>query len=264
MRGRIPVGRLLGLQLWLHPSWFPVLVAVALLTASEYRTLVPGTSTTARVAMGAVTAVAFFACLVVHEVSHSIVARRFGIRVRGITLFLFGGVAEIRGEVPHPGQEFAVALVGPLTSIALGAIFGVLAAGADALVWDQIAGVLFTLALVNLGVAVFNLIPGLPLDGGRLLRAVIWRRTGDRDRATSIASGIGKGLGIVLALSGVGMGIFGNLVGLWYVLVGVFLALLAARSRHAVPTVETGRRGSGRPGALALSGDEGPAPQPRS
>ncbi len=159
--------------------------------------MLPGLPVVERLSMAAITGVAFFGCLAVHEVAHAVVARRFGVRVKSITLFLFGGVAEIEGELPTPGSEFAVALAGPATSVAIGSVLALAAGIAERLAWTGAAGVLFTLALVNLGVAVFNLVPGLPLDGGRILRAAIWR--GHRELLAGDARGGGRrrcGLGL--------------------------------------------------------------------
>ncbi len=187
-RFRLPIGRILGIRLYLHASWFLVLGLVVWVSARVFAQAYPELPGGERGAMALITGLAFFAGLALHEVSHAVVARRFGIVVRGITLFVFGGVAEIEGEVPTPGHEFAVALVGPATSITLAAFLALLAMGASGLDRAGAEGVLYTLAAVNLGVALFNLIPGLPLDGGRLLRAGIWRWTGDFARATRIAA----------------------------------------------------------------------------
>lgn len=249
-RFSVRLGRVLGIELRLHASWFLVFGLVVWATATGFGELYPRRSSMLHVAMGVVTGLAFFVCLTVHELAHSAVARRFGVQVRGITLFLFGGVAEIRGELPTPGREFAVALVGPAVSILLGAALGLAAGSTEGVV----AGVLLTLALVNLGVGVFNLVPGLPLDGGRLLRAGLWRLTGSYARATLVASAGGRVVAVLLGILGVVLAATGDPVGLWYVPMGVFLWLLAGAAGRA------GR--SGAPGALALDHREGEAPQP--
>ena len=195
-RFRLRLGSLLGIPLWIHVSWFAVLVLVVWTVTVEFGEVLPGLPVVERLAMAAITGVAFFGCLAVHEVAHAVVARRFGVRVKSITLFLFGGVAEIDGELPTPGSEFAVALAGPATSVAIGSVLALGAGMAERLGMDRSGGVLFTLALVNLGVAVFNLVPGLPLDGGRILRAAIWRGTGSFSRATRVAA---AGGGVVSA-----------------------------------------------------------------
>jgi Zn-dependent protease len=253
-RFRLRVGHVLGIELWLHPSWFLVFGLVAWATASGFGELYPALSLRVRAAMGLVTGLAFFVCLTVHELAHAVTARRFGIRVHGITLFLFGGVAEIQGEVPTPAREFAVALVGPAVSMLLGGVFGIAAVLASQERSPVAEGILGTLALVNLGVGVFNLVPGLPLDGGRLLRAGLWRLTGNYDRATRVAAGGGRVLALLLA----GLGLFlavglHDFAGLWYVPMAVFLWFLARSAGE--------RRPPPRARALALGG-EGQPPQP--
>jgi Zn-dependent protease len=257
-RFALGVGSIFGIQLSLHVSWFLVFGLVVWIAVAGFATLYPELSLAVRCAMGVATGLAFFVCLTAHELAHAVTARRFGIRIRGITLFLFGGVAEIEGEVATPAREFAVALVGPAVSVFLGGLF---ALGA---VWGNRAGslvaegVLGTLALVNLGVAIFNLAPGLPLDGGRLLRASLWRLTGSYAGATRVAAAGGQLLAVALALFGLVLAVaLGDLMGLWYVPMGIFLWVLArasGRRRHP-PTP---------PGALALQDREGEAPQPGS
>ena len=254
-RLRLSAGRIFGIRIWLHASWFLVFVLVAGLTTSEFGELYPRLSTPLHAAMGVLTGVAFFACLTAHELAHALVSRRFGIVVRGITLFMFGGVAEIEGEIDSPATEFVVALVGPALSIALGAAFGLAGIFASDRGWAALEGVAGTLALVNLGVALFNLVPGLPLDGGRLLRAGLWRMWGDRRRATRVASVGGLVVATGLAAIGVVLAVSGDLVGLWYVPMGAFLWLLALAARRAEPTTR---------GALALRDREGQAARPGS
>ena len=158
--------------------------------------------------------------------------------------------------MPSPAREFAVALVGPATSVALGGLFALLSHAARDVHWRAGEGVLFRLAFVNLSVAVFNLVPGLPLDGGRLLRAGLWRLTGDHGRATRIASGGGRIVAAALVVLGVAVAATGDPFGLWYVPMGGFLWLLArASGRAASPP---------RPPPPALAwGGEGQAAQPR-
>ncbi len=253
-RFRIPIGRVLGINLWLHVSWFLVFGLVTWVTITEFTDVYPRLGPVVHVGMGIVTGLVFFACLTAHEISHAVVARRFGIEVRGITLFMFGGVAEISGEVPSPAREFAVALVGPATSVALGGVFALAAMWAHAVHRPASEGVLTTLALVNLGVGVFNLVPGLPLDGGRLLRAGLWRLTGSHSLATRVAAGGGRVVAAALSSFGIVLVATGDLFGLWYVPMGVFLWMLAkgaARARTPGPVPA---------GALALDGEGKAAP----
>jgi Zn-dependent protease len=249
-RFRVRVGRVFGIQLWLHGSWFVVFGLVTWLTASEFRDLYPRLASPVHIAMGLTTGAAFFGCLTLHELAHGLVSRRFGIVVRGITLFMFGGVAEIEGEIDAPATEFAVALIGPAISLSLGAAFGLAALFASDRSWSVVEGITGTLALVNLGVALFNLVPGLPLDGGRLLRAWLWRVWGDRRRATRVASIGGLVVAVALAGFGVVIALTGDLFGLWYVPMGAFLWFLATASGRAVPVSV---------GALALTDREGEA-----
>ena len=255
-RAQLRVGSILGVELSLHASWVLVFGLVVWVTATGFGEIYPDVAPAFRVAMGVVTGAAFFVCLIVHELAHAVTARRFGIRVRGITLFVFGGVAEIEGDVPTPAREFAVALVGPAVSLALGGVFAL------ATLWTEhlpmVEGVLGTLALVNLGVALFNLVPGLPLDGGRLLRAGLWRLTGSYTRATRIASAGGAIVAVALVALGLGLALWGEeLAGLWYVPMGMFLWFLARSAGRRPRPVED-------PGALAWGDREGQAPQPRS
>jgi Zn-dependent protease len=250
-RFRLRVGRLLGIPLWIHVSWFAVLGLVVWSVTVEFGAALPELPLVERVAMASITGVAFFACLAVHEVAHAVVARRFGVHVRGITLFLLGGVAEIDGELPSPGSEFAVALAGPATSVAIASALALGSRWADQLGWTGAEGVLFTLSFVNLGVAVFNLIPGLPLDGGRILRAAIWRGTGSFARGTKVAAVGGHVVAVSLVAIGVGTSLAGQLVGLWYVPMGTFIWFLARASGRAAPPVEGGALALTREGEAA-------------
>ncbi len=175
MRASFPfrLGSSPGIPLWIHVSWFAVLLLVVWSVTVEFGEVLPGLPVLERLSMAAITGVAFFGCLAVHEVAHAVVARRFGVRVKSITLFLFGGVAEIEGELPrrdpNSRSRWRTGHVRRDRQRRWRS-----AGVADGLARTGAAGVLFTLALVNLGVAVFNLVPGLPLDGGRILRAAIW------------------------------------------------------------------------------------------
>lgn len=254
-RASIRIGSALGVELSLHVTWFLVLGLVVWATATGFGDIYPDLAAPVRAGMGLVTGVVFFGCLTVHELAHAVTARRFGIRVRGITLFVFGGVAEIEGEVPTPAREFAVALIGPAVSLALAAAFALGTMGVREV--PALEGVLGTLALVNLGVALFNLVPGLPLDGGRLLRAGLWRLTGSHARATRIAAGAGVAVAFGLVAVGVAIATWGREpAGLWYVPMGVFLWFLARSSRRRRPPPHDAT-------GLALGDREGQAAQPR-
>jgi len=184
-------------------------------------------------AAATVGALLFFASLLAHEASHTMVAVHNGIRVRGITLWLFGGVSELEGEALTPAADFRIAVVGPLTSLALAVVFGAVGillhstTGTVGLVGSAVGW----LAWVNLLLGVFNLMPAAPLDGGRILRAVLWHRSGDRVRATTIASRCGEAFGYALVVLGVLECLTVGLLGLWFVFLGWFL-LSAARAEQ--------------------------------
>jgi Zn-dependent protease/CBS domain-containing protein len=174
--------------------------------------------------MGIVGAIGLFASIVVHEFAHSLVARKFGMPMKGITLFIFGGVAEMEDEPPSAKAEFMMAIVGPLTSIGLALIFyGIFQFGEEA--WSTpVNGVFGYLALINGILAAFNLIPAFPLDGGRVLRAVLWGAKKNIRWATRITSGIGSAFGVFLIIMGLLSLFTGNLIGgMWWVLIGIFL-----------------------------------------
>ncbi len=226
MRASFGLGRIAGVPVGVNWS---VLVIFALiwwgLSANLFPASYPGRSVVAYVFAGLAAAVVFFLGLLAHEVSHAVVAKRNGLGVQGITLWLFGGVAELRGEARTPGAELRIAGVGPLVSLVIGAFFGVIAmvlgvAGVHGL----LLGVMAWLAGINLLLALFNVLPAAPLDGGRLLRAAVWKATGDRTRASVVAARAGWVLGVLLIglglwrfLSGAGFG------GLWLALIGWFL-----------------------------------------
>lgn len=225
------LGSVWGIPIGLHPSWFAVFGLVTWSLAGGYfPEEYPGWSGPAYWLVGAGTTLLFFGCIVLHELGHSWVALRNGIPIRGITLFIFGGIARIGREPAAPRVELRVAIAGPLTSFGLAACF----AGA----WAFARGVTLLeapaiwLARINFMVAVFNLIPGFPLDGGRMFRALVWLGTGSFRQATRAASLAGQlfavgfiGLGVVTALGGNALG------GVWMILIGWFLQNAAAETR---------------------------------
>jgi Zn-dependent protease/CBS domain-containing protein len=226
------VARIAGIEVRVDSSW---VVIALLITYSMYlRTsvLYPELSGGGAVALGIGATVLFFGSVLVHELAHALVAQARGIRVQDITLFLFGGATRARVESRGPGDEFLIALVGPLTSGLLAALFGIVAGlGRDALS-APLAGTFGYLAWTNLLLAGFNLVPGFPLDGGRLLRAAIWKATGSLGRATRIASVSGQGVGWLLVAGGVAFLLAGDLAGgIWFAFIGWFL-VQAARSSY--------------------------------
>ncbi|MFC4909549.1 site-2 protease family protein [Actinomadura gamaensis] len=167
-------------------------------------------------------AVAFFACLLAHELAHCVLARRAGLRVKAVTLWMLGGVSELGGEAPTPRDDLRIAVAGPATSLLLGLVTGAVAASAaDAprlLSYD-----LSWLAWMNVFLAAFNLLPGAPLDGGRVLRALLWRRHGDRARADRAATTTGRVIGTVVMGAGLAEVLLGSAAGIWLLLLGWFL-----------------------------------------
>ena len=222
-RHAIPIGRILGIPIDLDYSWFLVVGLLAwLLAVSYYPAEFRNWSTAEYWAMGVVTAVMLFVSVLIHELGHSLVAKRFGLAVPRITLFIFGGVSQIAEEPPSAAAEFWIAVTGPVVSLALAAFFWevepLLASSPPLFALAEY------LALINLILAVFNLIPGFPLDGGRVFRALVWRLTGTYRRATAIAAVTGRFFGFLMIFLGVWQALGGNFIGgLWIAFIGWFL-----------------------------------------
>jgi Zn-dependent protease/CBS domain-containing protein len=231
MREHIRLGRIAGVAVGINWS---VLVVFALITfglaTGRFPVRFPGLDTVAYVVAGLAAGVVFFLSLLAHEVSHAVVARRNGVEVEGITLWLFGGVARLQGEPSTPRADLQIAGVGPLVSLILAGVFGALAAGLSALNLPGLVVDAFVwLAVINLMLAVFNLIPAAPLDGGRILRAILWQRRGDRTRAAITASRAGRGFGWFLVAIGLLELLFlPGFGGIWLMLIGWFLTNAAA------------------------------------
>lgn len=244
MRG-LTVGRIFGFEISVDFSW---LIIVALVvwsfSAVVFPSVLPDLTGRAHLIMGVVAGALFFASLLLHEIAHSLMARAKGVEVEGITLFLFGGVSRMRDEARTATDEFLIAGVGPLASIAIGAAFWILYALGGALGWSApVLEVARYLALLNVALAVFNLLPGFPLDGGRLFRALLWWWRDDLEEATRIASAGGQALGILIALFGLLQLFAGNLIGgLWLGVIGWFL-LNAARTSYRQHVLRAGLEG---------------------
>ncbi len=223
-----------GFEISLDYSWFILLFLIlGTLSGAVFPAEAPGLENTTYLLMGTVGTILFFVSLLGHELSHSVVARTKGIEVEGITLFIFGGMARTRSEATTPGDEFQIAGVGPLASFAFAVLFYALEAMGHSLgLGPGFTVVAWYLGLVNVALAVFNLLPGFPLDGGRLLRATLWGFMNDLRKATKIATTAGRWMGYGI----VGLGIFGifaagNLIGgLWFVFIGWFLSNAAGAS----------------------------------
>jgi Zn-dependent protease/CBS domain-containing protein len=239
LRGGIPIGKLFGISLRLNYSWFIVFILVTLaLSASYFPSQYPDWSLTTRILAGVITSLLFFGSVLAHELMHSIVSQRLGIPVRSITLFIFGGVAEISEEPKQPKHEFWMALAGPLTSLVVGGIFwAIWFLLKDTAVF--IKAIAFWLGWINIYLAGFNLIPGFPLDGGRVLRSILWWRSGNLRNSTKIASNIGRGVGYLFIFGGIWLIFFGNWFnGLWLAFIGWFLENAAIGSYRQLALTE--------------------------
>lgn len=234
LKAGISLGRFRGILIRLHYSWFIIFGLVTFKLAAHYFPVVyPHWSLTERVVVGLATSLLFFGSVLAHELAHSLVAQAAGIRVPSITLFILGGLAQIAQEPGRPNVEFRVAMAGPATSLVLGILFVAISAGAAG-ISEHVAAASFWLGVINIFLALFNLLPGFPLDGGRILRAFIWWRTGNLRIATRIASAIGRGVGYLLILLGIWVVFQGNLLGLLTVLIGWFIQSAAAESNRQV------------------------------
>ncbi len=228
----IRLGRILGIPVGLHYSWFIVFVLVTLSLVAQFATEHPEWASGISYSLGVVTSLLLFLSVLLHELGHSVVALRKGIRVRAITLFVFGGVAQIEREPSRPRDEFHIAVAGPVVSFLLAGVFSGFSRGVEAL--SEPLHVLGQwLGRINFLLAAFNLIPGFPLDGGRILRAALWRATGSYDRGTRLASAAGQGIAYLFIVAGVWIAFSGNFVsGLWMGFIGWFL-LSAAQATVA-------------------------------
>ncbi|MFV1988118.1 MAG: site-2 protease family protein [Gemmatimonadota bacterium] len=231
--GGFRIGRWLGFPIRIDYSWFIVAALVVwTFSFSEFPLRLPGYARPTYLAMGGMAAFLFFLSVLLHELGHAVVARQRGITIEGITLFVFGGIAQAREEASRPIDEFLLTAAGTLASLALAGIFyGIEAATRAFGVPAPIVTVFGFLGLLNLVLAIFNMIPGFPLDGGRIFRSIVWAVTGDMRRATRWATWGGRFFGLAL----IGLGLFGFWAGLllpaiWAVLIGWFLMHAASTS----------------------------------
>jgi len=229
---RITLFKLLGFEVRIDSSW---LLLALLVTWSLAKGIFPGSykgaSEVTYWVMGALGALGLFLSIIFHELCHSLVAARYGIPMKGITLFIFGGVAEMNEEPPSARSEFFMAIAGPIASLALSLTFYGIAYAGRMLGWPgTLPTVTSYLGFINLLLASFNLIPAFPLDGGRVLRSILWGWKGNLRWATRISSGLGSAFGMLLILMGI-ISIFGNFIGgLWWLMIGFFLRNAAQMS----------------------------------
>ena len=256
-RGSIPLANVFGIRIGVDPSWFFVLFLYIWLLSNSYKdTFGPGHDNKA-FTLATISAFLFFASVVFHELGHALVARRNGIQITSINLWMFGGMADLRSEPRTPGAEFRIAGAGPLITflvvvLTMGA--GVVFYGwnefSDALTLkngtnpEPVAVILGWLGWINAFVLVINVMPALPLDGGRMLRALVWWRTGDRQRATRAAARLGRGFAVLVGALGVYIIVAGSLLGLWLLAIAWFIngAARAAEAQSALASRIQGLR----------------------
>jgi Zn-dependent protease/CBS domain-containing protein len=235
MNGNIRLGRVGGVEVRINWSWLVIFALIVWsLADGVFPSQNPGLSNGVHLAMAIVAALLFFASLLLHELGHAWQARREGLEIDGITLWLFGGVSQFKSRFPSAGAEFRIAVAGPSVSLILGVGFVLLAfAGLP----SAVDGVAAWLGYINLTLLVFNLIPALPLDGGRVLRAALWQRRGDLAWATRVATDIGRGFAYLFIVLGIAMFIFqGSFSGAWLAFIGWFLLQAATGEARYIAT----------------------------
>src|SRR5437667_6184192 len=246
MKAQVKVGRIAGISVGLHYSWFIIALLITLSLADHFHSVTPEWRDAVVWSAAIVTGLLFFAALLPHELAHSVVAKSRGLRVRAITLFALGGVSQIESEASDAKSEFWIAIAGPVTSVVIGLV---VLGTAWVNVWKPgtepatpVISVLVWLGYINLMLAVFNMIPGYPLHGGRVLRAFIWWITRNADRSTRLAAQVGQAVAFLFILSGLFRFFVGaNFGGLWLAFIGWFL-LDAARSSYVQVELVAGLR----------------------
>lgn len=256
MTPSISLGKIAGVKVGINYSLLFIAALVTWQLTLELPVRAPGFEDSVYLWYAAIGAALFFFSILWHELAHAVVAQAYGLRVKQIVLFFLGGVAEIESEPRRAYQEFWIALIGPLSSVALGGIFLAMRE-----VFDEasvISAMLWWLGTINLLLAAFNMLPGFPLDGGRVLRAIIWWATGNYLGASKLSAYLGQGLGGLMLLGGMGSLFVGNFAGLWLLFLGMFFynasraQLWFAQTRAGLTGVSIGQLVSGR-GHVAVS-----------
>ena len=248
MRGSWRIGRIAGIEIGIHYTWLLALVIFTWLLGQEFNAFYSGWQSYLYYIAGFLATAALFISVLIHELAHSLVARARGLPVSSITLFILGGVSNLSEEPEKPGVEFMMAIVGPLTSLALGIIFWIIwflitrtwvlpifSINIPANKETVLVAIVGFLAYVNIALTIFNLLPGFPLDGGRVFRSILWRASGNLLKATDIAAIVGRVMGWGFMIVGVILAIFttfGFINGLWFVFIGWFLNSAADNSRY--------------------------------
>lgn len=235
MKGSLRVARIAGIDISIHYTWIIIFLLITWSLAAGYFPLAyPGWDQLIYWLTSAVAALALFISVLLHELAHSLVAKSRGLPVKSITLFLLGGVSNLESEPEKPGVEFVVAIAGPLSSLALAAIFWAVHVFELAALSPVKAAVDY-LVIVNILLAAFNILPGFPLDGGRVLRSLIWGATGNLQKATNIAASVGQGFGWLMIAGGIFWAFMGSFMnGIWLILIGWFLNSAAEAARREV------------------------------
>ena len=237
LRTQIRLGRIAGISIGLHYSWFIIAALIVFSLGEHFRQVNPSWSSGETWSIALFTAILFFGSLLLHELAHSLVAQVRGLKVKEITLFALGGVSQMEDDPTDAKTEFSVAIVGPITSLVIGFCCLAIALG---LGWQRstephtvATGILVWLGYINIGLALFNLIPGFPLDGGRVLRSIVWAITKNADRSTRIAARVGQLVAFLFILEGIWKFFSGaGFDGLWIAVIGWFL-LDAAKASYA-------------------------------
>ncbi|MFC1978825.1 site-2 protease family protein [Chloroflexota bacterium] len=235
MKGSLKIGRIFGIPIYINYTWLIIFAVITIVLATSYfpnyaANSLSSWSTITSWALGICTSILFFASLLVHELAHSYICIKKGIPVKSITLFVFGGVARISREAEKPSSELLMALAGPLASITLSGIF----LGLHWLMGSTngpLASMTYYLFYVNMALAIFNMIPGYPLDGGRVFRSIVWMITGNFKKATRVASVVGKAIGYLFIAGGLFIVVYWmQWEGMWLVFIGWFLNIAASSS----------------------------------